>query len=189
MAEQEYLVKGSTLTGIANAIRSKTGASGNFPLNSFATKISSIQTGSGGSATPTFIGLDLTNPPRTAQMMEGYTEAGSLAISISELYGDVPNQGANLVMFLIPMTSNIKDFSTDTGHIPVLVWDFYNNVFDTISANGQFIRGSQTYETIRPMEDEYFTIVEGAEDNSYPKDTDIGTIDAETTVIAIIIEW
>lgn len=42
MAEQEYLVKGSTLTGVANAIRSKAGITGTFPLNEFASKIESI---------------------------------------------------------------------------------------------------------------------------------------------------
>lgn len=45
MAEQEYLVKGSTLTGIANAIRSKAGINGTFPLNEFASKIESISAG------------------------------------------------------------------------------------------------------------------------------------------------
>lgn len=45
MAEQEYLVKGSTLTGIANAIRSKAGITGTFPLNEFASKIESISAG------------------------------------------------------------------------------------------------------------------------------------------------
>lgn len=42
MAEQEYLVKGSTLTGVANAIRSKAGITGTFPLSEFASKIESI---------------------------------------------------------------------------------------------------------------------------------------------------
>lgn len=45
MAEQEYLVKGSTLTGIANAIRSKAGTTGTFPLSEFASKIESISAG------------------------------------------------------------------------------------------------------------------------------------------------
>lgn len=45
MAEQEYLVKGSTLTGVANAIRSKAGITGAFPLSEFASKIESISTG------------------------------------------------------------------------------------------------------------------------------------------------
>lgn len=45
MAEQEYLVKGSTLTGVANAIRSKAGITGTFPLNEFASKIESISAG------------------------------------------------------------------------------------------------------------------------------------------------
>lgn len=45
MAEQEYLVKGSTLTGIANAIRSKAGITGTFPLSEFASKIESISAG------------------------------------------------------------------------------------------------------------------------------------------------
>lgn len=45
MAEQEYLVKGSTLTGIAGAIRSKVGITGTFPLNEFASKIESISAG------------------------------------------------------------------------------------------------------------------------------------------------
>ena len=45
MAEQEYLVKGSTLTGVANAIRSKSGITGTFPLNEFASKIESISAG------------------------------------------------------------------------------------------------------------------------------------------------
>lgn len=42
MAEQEYLVKGSTLTGVANAIRSKAGITEAFPLSEFASKIESI---------------------------------------------------------------------------------------------------------------------------------------------------
>ena len=45
MAEQEYLVKGSTLTGAANAIRSKIGITEAFPLNEFASKIESISAG------------------------------------------------------------------------------------------------------------------------------------------------
>lgn len=45
MAEQEYLVKESTLTGIANAIRSKAGTTGTFPLNEFASKIENISAG------------------------------------------------------------------------------------------------------------------------------------------------
>lgn len=45
MAEQEYLVKGSTLTGIANAIRSKAGITEAFPLSEFASKIESISAG------------------------------------------------------------------------------------------------------------------------------------------------
>lgn len=45
MAGQEYLVKGSTLTVIANAIRSKAGITGTFPLNEFASKIESISAG------------------------------------------------------------------------------------------------------------------------------------------------
>lgn len=45
MAEQEYLVKGSTLTGVANAIRSKAGITGTFPLSEFASKIESISAG------------------------------------------------------------------------------------------------------------------------------------------------
>lgn len=45
MAEQEYLVKGSTLTGVANAIRSKAGTTGTFPLSEFASKIESISAG------------------------------------------------------------------------------------------------------------------------------------------------
>lgn len=45
MAEQEYLVKGSTLTGVANAIRSKAGTTGAFPLSEFASKIESISAG------------------------------------------------------------------------------------------------------------------------------------------------
>ena len=45
MAEQEYLVKGSTLTGVANAIRSKAGITGTFPLSEFASKIQSISAG------------------------------------------------------------------------------------------------------------------------------------------------
>ena len=45
MAEQEYLVKGSTLTGVANAIRSKAGITGAFPLSEFASKIESISAG------------------------------------------------------------------------------------------------------------------------------------------------
>lgn len=45
MAEQKYLVKGSTLTGVANAIRSKAGITGTFPLSEFASKIESISAG------------------------------------------------------------------------------------------------------------------------------------------------
>ena len=45
MAEQEYLVKGSTLTGVANAMRSKAGITGTFPLNELASKSGSISTG------------------------------------------------------------------------------------------------------------------------------------------------
>lgn len=45
MAEQEYLVKGSTLTGVANAIRSKVGITEAFPLSEFASKIESISAG------------------------------------------------------------------------------------------------------------------------------------------------
>lgn len=45
MAEQEYLVKGSTLTGVANAIRSKAGITEAFPLGEFASKIESISAG------------------------------------------------------------------------------------------------------------------------------------------------
>lgn len=56
MAEQEYLVKGSTLTGVANAIRSKTGITEAFPLSEFASKITSISAGASvlsGTFTPT----------------------------------------------------------------------------------------------------------------------------------------
>lgn len=188
MAEQEYLVKGSTLTGIANAIRSKTGVNGSFPLNTFATKINSISAGSG-SSVPTFTGFDLDAPEKVVQPMEGYTEAGSLSISMSEVYGNTPSAGANLVIFLIPKTSNIQDFSTNTNHIPFLVWNFYANEFDTINSSGNIARKSQTYESIRPKEDDYFTLVEGASGNSFPMNTDIGTIDAETEIICMIIEW
>lgn len=45
MAEQEYLVKGNTLTGIANAIRSKAGITEAFPLSEFASKIENISAG------------------------------------------------------------------------------------------------------------------------------------------------
>lgn len=45
MAEQEYLVKGSTLTGVADAIRSKVGITEAFPLSEFASKIASISAG------------------------------------------------------------------------------------------------------------------------------------------------
>lgn len=45
MAEQEYLVKESTLTGVANAIRSKAGITEAFPLSEFASKIESISAG------------------------------------------------------------------------------------------------------------------------------------------------
>lgn len=45
MAEQEYLVKGSTLTGVANAIRSKAVITEAFPLSEFASKIESISAG------------------------------------------------------------------------------------------------------------------------------------------------
>lgn len=45
MAEQVYLVKGSTLTGVADAIRSKVGITEAFPLSEFASKIASISAG------------------------------------------------------------------------------------------------------------------------------------------------
>lgn len=54
MAEQEYLVKGSTLTGVANAIRSKAGITGTFPLNEFASKIESISAGGASVLSGTF---------------------------------------------------------------------------------------------------------------------------------------
>lgn len=54
MAEQEYLVKGSTLTGIANAIRSKAGITGTFPLSEFASKIESISAGGASVLSGTF---------------------------------------------------------------------------------------------------------------------------------------
>ena len=56
MAEQEYLVKGSTLTGVADAIRSKVGITEAFPLSEFASKIASISAGASvlsGTFTPT----------------------------------------------------------------------------------------------------------------------------------------
>lgn len=56
MAEQDYLVKGSTLTGVANAIRSKAGITEAFPLSEFASKIASISAGASvlsGTFTPT----------------------------------------------------------------------------------------------------------------------------------------
>lgn len=54
MAEQEYLVKGSTLTGIANAIRSKAGITEAFPLSEFASKIESISAGGASVLSGTF---------------------------------------------------------------------------------------------------------------------------------------
>lgn len=54
MAEQEYLVKGSTLTGVANAIRSKVGITEAFPLNEFASKIESISAGEASVLSGTF---------------------------------------------------------------------------------------------------------------------------------------
>lgn len=54
MAEQEYLVKGSTLTGVANAIRSKAGITGTFPLSEFAQKIESISAGGASILSGTF---------------------------------------------------------------------------------------------------------------------------------------
>lgn len=54
MAEQEYLVKGSTLTGVANAIRSKAGITGTFPLSEFASKIESISAGEASVLSGTF---------------------------------------------------------------------------------------------------------------------------------------
>lgn len=54
MAEQEYLVKGSTLTGVANAIRSKAGITGTFPLSEFASKIESISAGGASVLSGTF---------------------------------------------------------------------------------------------------------------------------------------
>lgn len=54
MAEQEYLVKGSTLTGVANAIRSKAGITEAFPLSEFASKIESISAGGASVLSGTF---------------------------------------------------------------------------------------------------------------------------------------
>jgi hypothetical protein len=54
MAEQEFLVKGSTLTGVANAIRSKAGITGAFPLSEFASKIESISAGEASVLSGTF---------------------------------------------------------------------------------------------------------------------------------------
>lgn len=54
MAEQEYLVKGSTLTGVANAIRSKAGITGTFPLSEFSSKIQSISAGGASVLSGTF---------------------------------------------------------------------------------------------------------------------------------------
>lgn len=54
MAEQEYLVKRSTLTGVANAIRSKAGITGTFPLSEFASKIESISAGAASVLSGTF---------------------------------------------------------------------------------------------------------------------------------------
>ena len=54
MAEQEYLVKGSTLTGVANAIRSKAGITGTFPLSEFASKIEGISAGGASVLSGTF---------------------------------------------------------------------------------------------------------------------------------------
>ena len=54
MAEQEYLVKGSTLTGVANAIRSKAGITEAFPLSEFASKIQSISAGGASVLSGTF---------------------------------------------------------------------------------------------------------------------------------------
>lgn len=54
MAEQEYLVKGSTLTGVANAIRSKAGITEAFPLSEFASKIESISAGEASVLSGTF---------------------------------------------------------------------------------------------------------------------------------------
>lgn len=54
MAEQEYLVNGSTLTGVANAIRSKAGITEAFPLSEFASKIESISAGGASVLSGTF---------------------------------------------------------------------------------------------------------------------------------------
>lgn len=54
MAEQEYLVKGSTLTGVANAIRSKAGITEAFSLSEFASKIESISAGGASVLSGTF---------------------------------------------------------------------------------------------------------------------------------------
>ena len=54
MAEQQYLVKGSTLTGVANAIRSKAGITEAFPLSEFASKIESISAGGASVLSGTF---------------------------------------------------------------------------------------------------------------------------------------
>lgn len=54
--QDEYLVKGSSLKGIADAIRSKTGISGDLPFNDFVSKISGIS--SSGSLLVDYGGVD-----------------------------------------------------------------------------------------------------------------------------------
>lgn len=47
----EYLIQGDTLTGIADAIRSKAGTSGSINVSNMASAISNIETGSGTNVT------------------------------------------------------------------------------------------------------------------------------------------
>lgn len=57
----DYLIKGETLTGIADAIRSKTGSSAPVAVSSMASQIAGIEAGGGGSSDVTIIdSVDIT---------------------------------------------------------------------------------------------------------------------------------
>ena len=188
MAEQEYLIKGSTLTGIADAIRSKTGVSGSFSVNTFATKINSISGGSP-STSPTFDGMHWDGGILQGGVLASYSEEGDLCISGQEFFFQIPAEGSNNIVLLIPRTTGLQDFNTSLDCIPFLVWDFYNNTFDVINSTGNIARSSHDYSSIRPLEDDYFTLLEGDVGREFPFATDIGTIDEGTEVIGIVISW
>ena len=90
MAEQEYLVKGSTLTGIANAIRSKAGITEAFPLSEFASKIASISAGASvlsGTFKPT------SSEIQTITHNLGKTPSGILIYYPINVTGETPQDG------------------------------------------------------------------------------------------------